>query len=197
MFPKPTDNPIEAFKAWLDEAIQHPDIAEPTAMCLATATKEGIPSSRMVLLKEVDERGFVFYTNTESRKGQQLTENPHASITFFWEPLGKQVRVNASVEMVSEEEADTYFATRPKQSQIGAWASKQSRPLDGMKTLLTRAAKYGKKFGLKEVPRPEFWSGYQLIPNRIEFWEKGEFRLHKRLLFEKAEDGWQTTYLYP
>ena len=193
----PSDkNPFELFAAWYGEA-QGCGLKEPSAVTLATADAEGRPSARMVLLKSADRAGFVFYTNRESRKGRQMQANPFAALCFHWMPLVRQVRVEGRVEPVSDAEADVYFATRARDSQIGAWASKQSQPLEGRFELERRIAKYALKFGVGTVPRPDFWSGYCLIPERIEFWQQGFARLHDRLVYHRAGDGWTTERLFP
>ena len=196
---QPTD-PIEKFNEWLDEARQS-EVSEPTAVALATATLDGIPSVRMVLLKAVDVAGFVFYTNTESRKGEDLQTNPKAALCFHWKSLSRQVRVEGDVAAVSEEEADAYFASRARDSRIGAWASQQSRPLSGRWDLEKSVAKHAAKFAIGEIPRPPYWSGYRIKPVRIEFWQEKPFRLHERLVYSQNEDSdhpaWTTEYLYP
>jgi len=194
------EDPIDKFLLWYDDAKQNePDL--PTAVALATATPDGIPSARMVLLKGVDQDGFVFYSNTESRKGDELNLNPRAALCFHWKSLGRQVRVEGSVVPVTAEEADAYFASRAKDSKIGAWASKQSRPMSGRFDLEKSVAKYAAKYALTEVPRPPFWSGYRIKPTRIEFWREKPFRLHDRLVYSRDEpDGgakWQTENLFP
>jgi pyridoxamine 5'-phosphate oxidase len=195
-FPTQSENPIEVFQQWFDEAkatgINHPD-----AVNLATASADGVPSSRMVLLKSVDEKGFVVFTNYGSQKAKELDSNPHAALCFFWRGLEKQVRVVGSVQRVSNEESDAYFATRAKQSQLGAWASKQSQPLPSKKKLIADVAKLGLKHNIGEVPRPEFWGGYRIVPTSIEFWAQGGFRIHDRIRFDKTDTGWGTTRLYP
>lgn len=192
------DDPLRLFAAWYDEA-QHCGLKEPTAVALATADAEGRPSVRMVLLKGFDDAGFVFYTNLESRKGRQLAENPSAALCFHWMPIERQVRVEGAVSPVSDEEADTYFASRSKDSQLGAWASRQSEPLGGWFELERRVAKYGMRYGIGAVPRPPFWSGFRIKPSRIEFWAAGSHRLHDRRLYTPAADGagWQSQALYP
>lgn len=194
----PTDaDPISLFKKWHAEAKATPAISEPTAMVLATVDTEGYPNARVVLLKELDDRGFVFYTNLGSEKAANLKTAPQAALNFFWMPLDKQVRVRGDVEQVSAAEADAYFATRPRQSQIGAWASKQSQELEGRLTLEKRVAQYTAKFGISAIPRPEFWSGFRVIPRSIEFWLKQPFRLHDRVLFTREANTWTSRRLYP
>jgi pyridoxamine 5'-phosphate oxidase len=190
-------DPIARFAQWLEAARRHAGIIEPTAMCLATADAKGKPSARIVLLKDFDERGFVFYTNLESRKSEELKANPQAALCFHWMPLMRQVRIEGNVEPVSDAEADAYFASRPRESQIGAWASRQSRPMDDRETLAQTVAQYDKQFAGKNVPRPPFWSGWRVIPESIEFWQQGEFRLHERELFTRQGKGWKVITLYP
>lgn len=191
-----SDDPISLFNTWFAEA----DAAEhslATACCLATADARGIPSARMVLLKDADAEGFVFYTNLESRKGHELLGNPNAALCFHWKSLQRQVRVEGAVEPVSDGEADVYFASRPRGAQIGAWASKQSRALEGRFELEKRNAQYSAKFHIGTVPRPKFWTGFRIKPKAIEFWEEQLFRLHDRLVFIQAETGWTTERLFP
>lgn len=190
------DNPIDLFNEWFEDA-KGCGFREPTAVCLSTADATGMPSSRMILFKKVDDEGFVFYTNLGSMKAKELRENPRAALCFYWMPIGKQVRVQGDVEPVSDEEADAYFASRDRQSQIGAWASKQSQPLDGYFELERRAAEYAIKFGMSKVPRPEFWSGYRIRPFRMEFWQEKPFRLHERLVYTRTETGWDTQWFFP
>ena len=190
-------SPIQQFSQWLEEAKKHKDIAEPTAVALATATKDALPSVRMVLLKGLDERGFVFYTNLKSRKSIELEQNPNAALDFYWMPLERQVRVEGKVERVSDEEADAYFSTRPRDSQIGAWASKQSQILTDRTDLLQDISDIMARFDGVSVPRPPFWSGWRVIPNRIEFWQQGDFRLHNREIFARNGNVWETHALYP
>ena len=193
---KETDGPIALFKQWLKEA-GLAELNNPNACALATADKFARPSVRMVLLKNVDERGFVFYTNSQSQKGIELSENPWASLCFHWKSLGKEVRINGSVIPVSEDESDLYFASRTRDSQIGAWASKQSRDLKSRNELETRVEKFTKKFKLGKVPRPSFWGGYLVIHEKVEFWSEADFRLHDRLVYTRSEGGWFTKKLYP
>jgi len=190
------ENPIELFEEWLAEAGK----SEPTdanAVAVATTTPDGKPSLRMVLLKHVDDGGFVFYTNLGSRKAQQLSANAHAAMCFHWKSLTRQVRVEGHVERVSDEEADSYYASRPRMSQIGAWASKQSQPLEGRFELEARIAEYTAKFNIGSIPRPEFWSGFRLVPDLIEFWQDQKFRLHDRLVYHRENDQWKTQRLFP
>ncbi len=191
-------DPIAQFHAWFAEAKAHPHIPEPTAMALATATPQGAPSVRIVLLKEADARGFVFFTNGESRKGGELAANAQAALCFYWMPLMRSVRVEGRVVDVSAEESDAYFASRPRDSQIGAWASMQSRSLDRRETLEARIAEYEKQFEGMAVPRPDYWHGFRLIPHRFEFWAERPFRLHDRDIFESdGQGGWREHRLYP
>ena len=190
------DEPIKIFKEWLEEARATEPI-NPNAMTLATADAKGRPSARMVLLKDVDCEGFVFYTNLNSRKASELTVNPHAALCFYWRALAKQVRVEGTTELVTADEADAYFASRPKLSQLGAWASKQSQPLEGRMALERRVAKYTARFNIGSVPRPAFWSGFRLRPVQIELWKEEAFRLHDRTLYKRDGDGWVVDNLYP
>jgi len=189
-------DPIALFGEWWDEAHKSED-AEPAAVALATATTEGRPSVRMVLLRGIDERGFVFYTNLESRKGEELAANPNAALVFHWKSLGRQVRVEGAAALVAPEEADAYFASRARGSQIGAWASAQSRPMASRRGLEKSVAKFAAKFGVGKVPRPEHWSGYRIVPDHIEFWSEGRFRLHERIVYHRTETGWDTERLFP
>jgi pyridoxamine 5'-phosphate oxidase len=192
----PERDPIDLFEAWLAEAVKR-EPNDPNAMTLATVDASGAPDARMVLLKGVDRRGFAFYTNTESAKGVELAEHPAAALVFHWKSLRRQVRVRGAVEAVSEEEADAYFATRARPAQIGAWASEQSRALEGRLALEARVAEVGLRFGLGRVTRPPFWSGYRVLPQTIEFWRDRPFRLHERLVFERIDERWETRRLYP
>jgi len=192
----PNSEPFELFQTWYAEASDK-EPNDPNAMALAAVSPDGQPSVRMVLLKDADPRGFVFYTNYESRKGKQLLATRKAAIVLHWKSLGRQVRAEGPVEPVSDAEADAYFASRPKASQIGAWASQQSRPLESRFELEKRVAAFTAKYAIGAVPRPEYWSGFRLIPNYIEFWENRPFRLHDRLVYHRAGEGWTTEKLYP
>jgi pyridoxamine 5'-phosphate oxidase len=191
-----TRNPIDIFQEWLAAAEQS-EPNDPTAMCLATVDAEGNPSARMVLLKGVDQRGFAFYTNFEGRKGRELTAHPRAALCFHWKSLRKQVRVEGPVEPVSAAEADAYFATRARASQIGAWASDQSRPLDSRATLEARVAATQARYEGRPIPRPPNWSGFRVTPTAIEFWKDGAFRLHDRIRFTRLGLEWVAERLYP
>lgn len=172
-------------------------LLEPTAMTLATADRAGRPSARTVLLKDVDEHGFVFYTNAESRKGTQLTENPHAALCFYWDTLKQQIHIEGPVVPIAAAEADAYWATRPRKSQLGAWASQQSRPLAHRIDIVTRVAKLTAKYLGKPIPRPPYWQGFRLQPVRIEFWHARPFRLHERTLYQLRDGCWAKQLLYP
>jgi pyridoxamine 5'-phosphate oxidase len=189
------NEPLAPFRRWLDQAWQ----GEPNAhaVALATSSPEGRPSARMVLLKGLDQRGFVFYTNLESRKSRELFANPHAALCFMWKSLNRQVRIEGIVELVPDEEADAYFSSRPRDSQIGAWASDQSRPLADRAELEKRVDEFSRRFDLGDVPRPPYWSGFRILPQRIEFWQERPFRLHDRFLFVKDGEGWRRERLFP
>ncbi len=189
-------DPIALFRVWLTAA-EKSEPNDPNAMTLATATPEGVPSARMVLLKEVDEHGFAFYTNLASRKATELKANSRAALCFHWKTLHRQVLVEGTVKPVDEAEADAYFASRPRMSRIGAWASQQSRPLAGRFELEKRVAEFTARFHVGSVPRPDFWSGFRLLPEQIEFWRERPFRLHDRMVYHRHEDGWLIERLYP
>ena len=191
-----SSDPHQLFEEWLAEA-QLSEPNDPTAMALATADQSGRPSVRMVLMKGHDERGFVFYTNQRSRKGGELEANPQAALLFHWKSLRRQVRIEGPVQPVSVEEADAYFATRARDSQLGAWASDQSQPLERRELFEARYQEMRARFEAGAVPRPPHWSGYRVIPERIEFWSDRAHRLHERRLFKKAGDGWTEGLLYP
>lgn len=192
----PPQDPFAFFRAWLAEA-EGAEPNDPNAMALATVASDGRPSIRIVLLKGLDDRGFVFYTNTESRKGDHLAAHPSAALNFHWKSLRRQVRVEGAVEPVTPAEADAYFASRPRGSQIGAWASAQSRPLDSRATLERRVAELEAAYAGRDVPRPPHWSGYRIVPELFEFWQDREFRLHDRFQYGRAGDGWTIARLYP
>jgi pyridoxamine 5'-phosphate oxidase len=190
------DDPFALFDAWYAEA-KAAEINDPDAMALATATLDGRPSVRMVLLKGHGPEGFTFYTNADSRKGEELAANPQASLLFHWKALRRQVRVEGTVEEVSAQEADAYFGTRSRDSQIGAWASDQSRPLDKRATFEARCEEMTQRFEGQDVPRPPRWIGFRVTPERIEFWSDRPHRLHERRLFTHTADGWTEGLLYP
>ena len=190
------DEPFAPFARWFALAAESEPLAE--TMTLATATRDGIPSVRAVLLKGADERGFVFYTNFESRKAAELFANPRAALCLHWKSLGRQVRIEGTTSLVSDAEADAYFASRPRDSQIGAWASDQSRPLAERGTLERRFAELGRRYADQPVvPRPAYWSGFRVKPERIEFWQEQPFRLHDRVLFTRDAGRWRKERLFP
>ena len=191
-------DPLALFGAWMAEA-EAAEPVDPEAMALATVDAEGLPDVRMILLKGADERGFVFYTNCESAKGRELATNPQAALLFYWKSLGRQIRLRGPVEPTTEAEADAYFATRHRESRIGACASQQSRPLASRAALEAEVARLTKALGAGPVPRPSYWRGYRLIPIEIEFWRSGDFRLHDRIVFRRAspQQPWTKTRLYP
>jgi len=188
--------PFDLFGKWLDMA-KEKEINDPTAMNLATTSPDGKLSSRMVLLKDFDQEGFVFYTNLESKKGHQLADNNHVALNFHWKSLRKQVRIEGHAERVSDAEADTYYQSRPRGSRIGAWASEQSRPMEGMFILERRVAEFTAKFGVGEVPRPPHWSGFRVAPELIEFWSDGKFRLHERVVYNRDGENWTMERQFP
>ena len=189
-------DPIALTRGWLDEA-RATEPNDPDAAALATADASGAPSVRMVLVKDIDQRGFVFYTNLGSRKARDLAVNPRASLCFHWKSLQRQVRVAGRVEPVSVAEADAYFSSRARDSRIGAWASRQSEVMPGRFELEKRVAKYVARFPVGEVPRPPFWSGFRLVPEQIEFWRQRPFRLHERVVHTRQGDRWRVEQLYP
>jgi pyridoxamine 5'-phosphate oxidase len=189
-------DPFELFAAWY-HAAEESGLVHPEAMALATADADGSPSVRMVLLKDVGPEGFVFFTNYESRKARELEENPRASLCFHWANLERQVRVSGTVERTTEEESYAYFSTRPRGSRIGAWASRQSRPLVERDELEARVREMTERFRGEDVPLPPFWGGYRLRPTTLEFWQGKASRLHDRLVFERTEEGWESRRLYP
>jgi len=190
------DDPVALFQSWFEEASKAGS-KEPTAMALATVDASGRPDVRMVLLKGVDRRGFVFYTNLGSAKAKALRHDPHAALCFFWDTIDKQVRVRGRAERVTDMEADAYFAIRPRPSQIGAWASKQSQPMRGYFELETEIAKVALRFGVGPIPRPDFWSGFRVVPEEIEFWKEKPFRRHERILYRRTAARWSKQSLYP
>jgi len=191
-----SDEPYVLFRKWLAEA-EKSEPNDPNAMALATVDESGLPDVRMVLLKGYDEHGFVFYTNFESNKGRELLSSMKAALCFHWKSLRRQVRVRGPVEKVSDSEADAYFRSRPRGSRIGAWASKQSRPLESRFALEKAVAEYTAKYAVGDIPRPPYWSGFRILPRTIEFWQDKPFRLHDRLVFTQAGDKWATERLYP
>ncbi len=191
-----TDDPIALFQTWFQQAIDS-GLREPRAMTVATIDADGFPDARMMLFKGSDQRGFVFYTNMQSAKAQELLHDPRVALCFYWPNLNKQVRVRGRAEIVSDEEADVYFAKRPRLSQISAWASKQSRKMRGYFELEAEVAKAALRFGVSAVPRPPFWSGFRVVPERIEFWLQKPFRRHQRILYTRTENDWRRQWLYP
>lgn len=191
------EEPFKKFDNWLKMAIDNGQIVEPTAMCLATVNEEGAPSSRMILLKKFDERGFCFFTNLTSRKGKEIMNNKNAALCFYWGALGKQIRIEGKMEPVSPKEADDYFATRRRESRIGAWASKQSCEMQDWSEFENRIQQITKDFEGQEVVRPPFWSGFRVVPKRIEFWQEGDFRIHRREVYELENNEWIVKKIYP
>jgi pyridoxamine 5'-phosphate oxidase len=196
-FDHPPTNPLDAFQSWFDEASKL-DVPNPNAMTLATVDPDGRPSARIVLLKGIDERGAVFYTNKNARKGRALAANPRAALVFFWDELGKQVRIEGVVSEVTDEESDAYFVSRPRMSQIGAWASRQSEPAANRAELDAAVEEVEKRFANQDVPRPPYWGGYRVTLETIEFWQGHPFRLHDRVVYMRNADGnWQCQRLFP
>lgn len=191
-----TDAMVARFRQGFDRAVDN-GIPEPTAMTLATVDEQGRPAARTVLLKDMDEKGFVFYTNLDSRKGRHLSQHADVSLVFWWRENAEQVIVDGYAEPVSDADADAYFASRPRGSQIGAWASQQSRPMASREEFLERIAHFEKKFEGQDVPRPEHWSGFRVKPRRVEFWYGREFRLHERVCFDLVDGAWRESLLYP
>ena len=191
-------DPVEEFARWFAAAEAEPGIVFAEAVCLSTLGPHGTPEGRMVLMKHFDARGFVFYTNLDSHKGRALTEHPRAGMTFYWQPLGRQVRIRGPVEPVSSADADAYFASRPRESRIGAWASAQSRELESRAALERRVEALEARFAGGDVPRPPHWSGFRIVPEAIEFWQEGSARLHDRFIYEPdVTGGWTLRRLYP
>lgn len=190
-------DPFARFREWMAEA-EASEPADPNAMIVATATPDGRPSTRAILLKGVDDSGFVFYTNKESRKADELAANPQVALLFHWKSLARQIRIEGRVEHVTDAEADAYFASRPRISRLGAWASQQSRTLDERITLERRLAEYEAKYPGEDIPRPPYWSGYRVLPDRFEFWQNMPFRLHDRTVYTRdAQGSWAIGKLYP
>ncbi|MFM2136853.1 MAG: pyridoxamine 5-phosphate oxidase [Bacteroidota bacterium] len=190
-------NPFRQFEVWMSHAMDA-GVEEPNAMTLATIDRDGSPDARIVLLRGIDRSGFVFFTNYRSRKGRALSNRKKACLNFFWPALQRQIRINGTVEKVSARTSDAYFRSRPRESQIGAWASLQSEPMDDRRVLENRFIEFEKKFAGKPVPRPAFWGGYRLIPTHVEFWQGRTSRLHDRIAYEKSRSGkWSIQRLHP
>jgi pyridoxamine 5'-phosphate oxidase len=188
--------PFRLFAEWLDDAAKS-EPNDPNGVALATVDEDGMPDVRMVLLKGFDEQGFVFYTNFESAKGREVLSSMKAAMCFHWKSLRRQVRVRGPVEIVSDAEADAYYASRPRGSRIGAWASKQSRPLESRFALEKAVAEFTARYAIGDIPRPPYWSGFRIVPQTIEFWHDRPFRLHDRVVFSRTEGGWEKARLYP
>ena len=189
-------NPVDLFKEWFEE-IKERAVKEPSAVFLATSSKCGAPSCRVVLLKDFDERGFVIYTNSHSRKGRDMEHNPQAALCFYWPETGKQIRIEGYVSKVSDDEADEYFASRPLKARIGAWASHQSEPMEGRGELLKRLTYYTAKWAIGEVERPPHWTGFRIVPDYFEFWRETEAKIPERKVYYLREDVWYTAILQP
>ena len=192
------ENPLELFGVWFDEA-RESETADHNAVSIATVDTDGMPNVRTVLLKDYDAQGFVFYTNLESTKGTEILQAGKCAMCFHWKSRQRQVRIRGTIELVTDEQADEYFASRPRQSRIGAWASQQSRPMNGRRDLLAAVAQFGVKYAVGALPRPGYWSGMRLKPLLIEFWQAGDFRLHHRVEYRRDVDGssWARSMLYP
>ncbi len=190
------EEPMALFRRWFEEAVRA-ELTDPNAMILATADAAGRPSARVMLLKDFDEEGFVFYTNYESRKGRELTENPRAALVFWWAELMRQVRIEGAVEKVAAEVSDAYFQTRPRESQLGAWASPQSQVIPNREILERRVAELAQQYDGREVPRPSYWGGYRVVPEVVEFWQGRPGRLHDRLRYRRTDRGWVRERLAP
>jgi pyridoxamine 5'-phosphate oxidase len=193
-----SDDPFGLFARWMEEAIASEPV-DPNSMAVATVDADGLPNVRMILLKGADERGFVFYTNCGSAKGHELAGEPKAALLFYWKSLHRQIRIRGAIEPVSDEEADAYFASRSRESRIGAWASNQSRPLESRQALEAAVAAREAEFKGRDVPRPPYWHGYRVVPREIEFWASGAHRLHDRIVFRRPtpDTAWIKTRLYP
>jgi pyridoxamine 5'-phosphate oxidase len=191
------EEPFQKFSELLKKAESNSAIVEPTAMCLSTVDENNFPSSRMILLKKFDEKGFCFFTNLTSRKGKELVQNPNVALCFYWGVLGLQIRIEGMIEKVSQKEADDYFSSRRRESQIGAWASKQSCEMKDWEEFEDRIKKITADFVGQEIPRPPFWSGFRVVPKKIEFWEEGDFRIHRRHVYVRLENGWEVKKIYP
>lgn len=189
-------SPFSHFNEWFEDAKQSESVL-PEAMSVASVGSDGRPSTRMVLLKQADEAGFVFYTNLQSRKGDEISANAYVALLFHWKSLKRQIRIEGPTEPVTEAEADAYFASRDRGAQIGAWASDQSQVMAGRFDLEKRVTQYTAKFGVSKIKRPPFWSGFRVVPDRLEFWSDGHFRLHERLIYIKDSEGWRTERLFP
>ena len=190
-------NPFEQFDMWYQQVVDSNTLEYPDAVCVSTLSPDGYPEGRIVLLKGYDLRGFKFYTNLQSLKGKSLEKYPKASMTFHWQPFHRQVRITGEIEIVTLQESDEYFASRPRLSRLGAWASKQSRVLESREVLESKIEVLIKRFKGRDVQRPDYWQGYRLIPKRIEFWQERENRLHDRFLYTRARKGWKIVQLYP
>lgn len=191
-------DPFEQFRLWYADAQECKEIEMPEACCLSTIDPDGYPNGRIVLMRGFDPRGFVFFTNIRSVKGQSLSQVPRAALTFYWSPLDRQIRIQGDVTLVTEAEADDYFRSRPRISRLGAWASSQSQPLESREVLEARLRQYEEQFAKDaDIPRPPYWTGYRVSPRKIEFWIERDYRLHDRFLYTRSDNGWVITRLYP